>query len=94
MLKLEIPEYYQVQDGQTLREIAAAFSLAERVLVRENRLTEEVKRGQILYIPKTERGNRYTVKEGDTKVLLCGSEENFIRKNATDRFYIGMRVIL
>ena len=94
MLKLEIPEYYQVQQGQTLQEIAYTFCLSERVLARENGLTKEVQKGQILFIPKSQIGNRYTVKEGDTKSLLCGSEENFFRRNGTDCFYIGMKVIL
>ena len=94
MLKLEIPEYYQVQAEQTLQEIAWVFCISERVLARENCLTQEVQKGQILFIPKSEIGNRYTVKEGDTKSLLCGSEDNFFRRNATNRFYLGMQVIL
>ena len=83
--------YYRVKKGQTLEEIAEYFSVSERLLVKENGLTEAPFAGQILTIP-TERGNAYTVQEGDTKALLCGSEENFYRKNGTDVFYIGMRV--
>ncbi len=74
-----------------MEEIADYFSVSERLLVRENGLTEAPSSGQILRIP-TERGNAYTVREGDTKALLCGSEDNFHRKNGTDAFYIGMRV--
>ena len=83
--------YYRVKKGQTLEEIADYFSVSERLLAKENGLAETPFAGQILTIP-TERGNAYTVQEGDTKALLCGSEENFYRKNGTDVFYIGMRV--
>lgn len=93
MLKTESRRYYQVKKGQTLREIAAYFSVSERLLAKENRLTCPPHAGQILVIPK-ERGNAYTVRAGDTKTLLCGSEENYARKNGTDAFYIGMRVLL
>ena len=91
MLKFETTRYYKIKEGQTLREIAAAFSVAERLLVKENGLTAEPKTGQILKIP-FERGNGYTVRAGDTKALLCGSEENYAKKNGTDIFYIGMFV--
>ena len=83
--------YYRVKKGQTLAEIADYFSVSERLLAQENGLTEAPFAGQILTSP-TERGNAYTVQEGDTKTLLCGSEENFYRKNGTDIFYIGMKV--
>ena len=91
MLKTVFRRYYQVKKGQTLEKIAEYFSVSERLLVKENGLTEAPFAGQILTSP-TERGNAYTVQEGDTKALLCGSEENFYRKNGTDVFYIGMRV--
>ena len=74
-----------------MEEIADYFSVSERLLAQKNGLTKAPFAGQILTIP-TERGNAYTVQEGDTKALLCGSEENFYRKNGTDAFYIGMRV--
>ena len=56
MLKLETTAYYKIKEGQTLREIAVAFSVADRLLVKENGLTAEPKPGQILKIPR-ERGN-------------------------------------
>ncbi len=93
MLKTEFVKYYQAREGQTLEEIAKYFSVSPYLLAAENKLTEGVRGGQVLVLP-SERGNLYTVREGDTKVLLCGSEENFRRKNGTDIFYIGMRVIL
>lgn len=93
MLKTEIPKYYQVKQGQTLSQIAAAFCVAERAIVRCNGLTRPPYTGQILLLP-TERGNVYTAREGDTPALLCGSEENFKLRNGGDSLYLGMRVIL
>ncbi|MBR2442501.1 MAG: LysM peptidoglycan-binding domain-containing protein [Clostridia bacterium] len=91
MLKTQPQRYYKVKTGQTLLAIAQYFSVSEYLLAKENGLTQAPFAGQILRIP-SERGNAYTVREGDTKALLCGSEENYVRKNGTDIFYIGMRV--
>ena len=93
MLKTESYTYYQIKKGQTLRAVADYFSVSEYLLAGENSLSEDVYVGQILKIPQ-ERGNIYFVQEGDSKELLSGSEENYRRKNGTDIFYIGMRVIL
>ena len=91
MLNTVYRQFYQVKKGQTLAEIAEYFSVSERLLAKENGLCKAPFIGQILLIPNL-RGNAYTVQEGDTKALLCGSEENFRLKNGTDIFYIGMRV--
>lgn len=93
MLRFEQRKFYKVKEGQTLKEIAAAFCVSEFLLAKCNRLQTPPFAGQILFIP-AERGNAYIVKEGDTKALLCGSEENFERKNGTDILYLGMRVVL
>ena len=91
MLKTQRNSYYQVKNGQTLRQIADYFSVAESLLVQANALTAPPKTGQILCIP-AETGNVYFVREGDTKALLCGSEERFESLNGTSVFYIGMSV--
>ena len=93
MLKLEKRKFYKVKKGQTVREIARAFGVAERVLIKENDLLGEVWEGQILKLPNC-CGNAYTAREGDSKALLCGSEERYREKNGTDALYLGMRVIL
>ncbi len=93
MLKTKQTKFYKVKEGQSVAEIAAYFSLSPYLLARENCLKEPPKAGRILRIP-TERGNAYTVQAGDTKALLCGSEENYERLNGTSVFYIGMRVII
>ncbi len=83
---------YKVKSGQTLRAVAAAFCVTEYALVAENGLQEELYEGQLLKIPQAY--SVYTVQEGDTKALLCGSEENYRKRNGTDVFYLGMRVNL
>lgn len=93
MLKTEKCHYYKIKEGQTLLGIAEYFSVSEWLLVKENELKAPLRAGQLIVIPK-ETGNRYIVREGDTKELLCGSEEAYLRKNGTDVFYIGMRVII
>ena len=93
MLKQVSWEFYQVKKGQRLRDIADYFGVAEGLLVKLNGLTKPPYAGQILRIPQG-KGNIYFVQEGDTKALLCGSEENFRIKNGTDTFYIGMRVVI
>lgn len=93
MLKTERVKYYKVKEGQTLKEIAAYFSVSPYLLAKCNGLVQQPHEGRILQIP-AERGNCYVVQEGDTKALLCGSEEGYERKNGTDIFYIGMRVIV
>lgn len=93
MLKLRIPSYYKVKDGQTVEEIARAFGISAFLLVKENGLKAQPHAGALLKLP-TERGNAYTARAGDSKALLCGSAENYARKNGTDILYIGMRVIL
>ncbi len=93
MLKTETRQFHKVLFGQSVEDIAAYYSVSPYLLARENGLTEAPTAGQILAIPKA-RGNRYTVREGDTKALLCGSEERFLEKNGTDAFYIGMEIVL
>ena len=93
MLKVEIPKFYQVKKGQSLEEIASVFCVSAFLLAKENELSSEPFAGQILCIP-AQRGNAYLVQENEDKALLCGNEENFIKKNGTDCLYLGMRVIL
>lgn len=86
-------QFHTVREGQNLQKIAEYYSVSAYLLAQENGLTGELYTGQVLKIPSA-KGNAYFVQEGDTKVLLCGSEENYRKKNGTDIFYIGMRVIL
>ena len=91
MLKRVEYKFYKVKMGQTVAQIADYFCISPRVLVKENGLQGEPHTGQILRIPPL-KGNAYTVREGDDKALLCGSEERFEALNGTTVFYIGMCV--
>ncbi len=93
MLKTERVNYYKVKEGQSIAQIAAYFSLSPYLLAAANGLKEPPRAGVILEIPSA-CGNAYTVREGDTKELLCGSAENYERLNGTACFYVGMRIIV
>lgn len=92
-LELVRGEYIRARRGQTLGTIAAAYGIPPRVLAAENGLSEEVREGQILRLPREER-NLYTVRGGESKTLLCGSPEEFERLNRTARLYPGQKVFL
>lgn len=92
MLRLQVNTIYVVKAGQTLWEIAETLGTSAFLLARANDLTEEPFAGQILRVPK-ERGNLYTVSANDTKALLCGSAENYEKKNGK-AMYLGGRALL
>lgn len=92
-LSLSIPDTYQVKSGQTVACIARTFSVPPSVLVKYNNLTEEVQAGQILKIPR-ERYNLYVVRGGESKSLLCGSPDRFLKINRTSAFYPAQIVFL
>ena len=92
MLKTIKKRYHRVLRGQTLAEIATAYHVGEYALAKENGLEKEVQEGQVLRLPK-ERGNRYIVRAGDSKKLLCGSKENYEKRNGP-HLYLGQRVVL
>ena len=92
-LLLKESEFYRVKRGQTLKDVAKAFSCPERLLASLNNLTEEVTEGEILLIPDTE-GNLYTVRGGESKTLLSGSGEQFFEKNRTNCLYPTQKVLI
>lgn len=91
MLKLKRKKFHKVVAMQTLEQIASVYKIPVRVLVKENQLSSEPHEGQILYLPPT-NGNLYTAQAGDDKELLCGSKENYERKNGTKILYPEMKV--
>ena len=84
---------YRVKKGQTLKDVAEAFSLPCRLIATFNGLTEEVREGEVLFIPERQ-GNLYTVRGGESKTLLCGSGEAFTKKNGTNCLYPTQKIIL
>lgn len=93
MLTLKRPQFYKVKAGQTLQEIADNFHLPATLIIQENALTQPPQAGEILYLPNA-KGNLYTAQAGDSKRLLCGSDENYKIRNGTDILYPTMRVFL
>lgn len=92
-LLLENCGFYRVKKGQTLNKIASAFSVPARLIAVENGLQEEVRGGEILKIP-AQGGNLYAVRGGESKRLLCGGEEAFLKKNGTRCLYPTQKVLL
>ena len=86
-----IPNFYRVKNRQKLSDIAAAFSVPVCRLARENALTEEPCAGQVLFIPQN-CGNLYCPRGGESRTLLCGSEENFLSRNGTSALFPAQRV--
>ena len=84
---------YRVKKGQTLKDVAQAFSLPCRLIATFNGLTEEVREGEVLFIPEAE-GNLYAVRGGESKTLLCGGSEKFKKKNGTSCLYPTQIVLL
>lgn len=92
-LETEQKTYYRLKKGQTLADVAQFFGVPPRVLAALNSLGEEPQAGRVLQIPE-ERRNLYTVRGGESKALLCGSDETFEERNRTKYLYIGQTVWL
>ncbi len=92
-LLLETPALYRVKRGQTLSDIARVFRIPPRLLAAYNHLSSPPEEGSVLEIPSV-NGNLYLVRGGESMTLLCGSRENFIKKNMTKYLYPGQLVIL
>lgn len=92
MLTLKNKQLHRVGKGQTLESIANAYRLPPKAIVLENSLTGEVFEGQLLRLPKR-KGNLYTAKAGESKELLCGSRENYEKKNGKE-LYPGLKIWL
>jgi LysM repeat protein len=80
MLKQEYKKLHKVIESETLEKIAQNYRIPIRAIVRENNLKREVWAGQVLVLPAFQ-GNLYTAQAGDSKELLCGSKENYEKKN-------------
>lgn len=93
MLKLEEKKLHIVKRGQTLSGVARVYQIPEFALVKENELTGELYAGQVLILPE-KQGNYYTAQAGDDYALLCGSKENYERKNGTKILYPQMKIWL
>ena len=91
-LLLVRPERYRVRRGQTLEQIAEVFGTTPRLLAACNHLTAPPEEGELLILPPA--GNRYAVRGGESKSLLCGSPAAFCARNATQALSPGQIVVL
>lgn len=87
-MKLELlkVELYRVKRGQTLTCVARTFGVPPRVLAAENGLQEELREGQYIKIPPNSH-HLYEVRGGESRKLLCGSDERFLKLNKTECLY-------
>lgn len=92
-LLLKEQSVYRVKKGQTLNDLQNAFCIPARLIAIENALTEELRGGEVLFIPEA-KGNLYVVRGGESKTLLCGSEERFFEKNKTNCLYPAQKILL
>ena len=92
-LELEQPSYYRLKKGQSLADVANVYGVPPRALAALNGLKEEPREGSVLQLP-AERRDLYTVRGGESKTLLCGSAENFEKRNGTKCLNIGQTVWL
>lgn len=91
-LRLHRPACWRVRHNQTLEGIARTFGVTARLLAAENGLSSEPSEGQVLIIPPS--ANLYVTQGGESRTLLCGSVDRFLRRNATARLYPGQEVML
>lgn len=83
---------YRVKRGQTLCDVARAFCCPPSAVASLNALKEEPEEGRVLLIPPAR--DLYLVRGGESRTLLCGSEENFYARNGTSCLYPGQTVFL
>jgi len=89
--------YYRAESGDTIFRIAEKFGTAPSVIIYENKLSEEVGEGQLLFIVKPE-GKTYTVMPGDTLFSVAGGSKDklyeIMNKNKTDWVFVGQKIII
>ena len=86
---------YYCQEGDTLEGIAKKFSTTKNIIVRDNFLTSDIKRGDCLYIKIYKKV--YTVQVGDTPFSVANalgiSVDDMFRINKINYVYPYMRVV-
>ncbi len=86
---------YYCQEGDTLESIANAFSTSKEIIAKDNFISGEVKRGDVIYIRRYKKV--YTVKVGDTPErvaeILGVSVDEMFRINRINYVYPFMQVV-
>ena len=86
---------YYCQEGDTIASIAKTFSTSKELIVKDNHLTSEVKKGDCIYIKRSKKV--YTVMVGDTPETVAKnlgvSVDEMFRINRINYVYPFMQVV-
>ncbi len=87
---------YIVEDGDTLKSIASKFKTTKNLIIMDNYLTDEVKKGDYLYIKKYNR--LYVVEPSDSLESISEkfsiSKEEILRVNKIKYIYPTQKIII
>lgn len=87
--------FYRVQNGQTIMSISQKLSLPQALLIKENKLREEVSEGDLLYI-EVEEDKIYKVKANDTIEGIARkfrvTKEELLAKNGVPFVFYGLNI--
>lgn len=88
---------YVAEENDTVKSVAEKFHTAPSCLISINGLTEEIVKGEILKVEKTD-GKEYVVKPKDTFESVSGYNDEKAReiksKNKTDVLYVGQTIYI
>lgn len=87
---------YIVERGDTLKSIALKFNTTKNMIILDNRLTEEVKQNDYLYIKRYK--TIYEIKVSDTLEGIANkfnlTKEEILRKNGINYIYPTLKIII
>ena len=88
---------YKVESGETVFSLADKFHTTVEVIVKNNALTEDVKKGQFVIIERLD-GEEYYVKPKDSVLKIAnGNDEKklqIIAKNKIEYLYVGQKLYI
>ena len=89
--------FYRVKENDTVKSLSLKFKIPSTIIIYQNRLTEEISNGDLLFLTKT-NDRIYTVELFDTLEIVakkfCVSEEEILEKNKTPYLIYGEIIII
>ena len=89
--------FYRVSDGETILSIAQKIGVPAVLIIKTNRLQNEVCEGDLLYIEKVD-GYLYKVQPFDTIKSVADKfgvpPNSIIEKNGVDYIFYGLTIII
>ncbi len=89
--------YYKVQKGDSLSSLADKFHTTESVIIKNNRLSSDVKDGELIFITKI-KGEKRVVMPYDSLEKLCDYDkvkiDEVVRKNMIDYLFVGQVIYI